>query len=178
MVREGSGIKTLADLKGKSVILHDSPAINTAEAWFTMTLLKEGLGLPKYLVGSLTRNAKLSQVVLPLYFGQADVCVVTRLGFAAMVEMNPQLARKLKVLLTSPSTVSAFFACRRDFPAQFKKSLFDRLVNLQSHPSTSQLLTLFHSSGFSVRDATCLRTALTILESYEKSRETAAARPR
>ncbi|MCC6590675.1 MAG: PhnD/SsuA/transferrin family substrate-binding protein [Bryobacterales bacterium] len=178
VVREGSGIKTLADLKGKSVILHDNPTINTAEAWLTVTFLKEGLGFPKNVVGSLSKHAKLSQVVLPLYFDQADVCVVTRIGFSTMVEMNPQLSRKLKVLLTSPPTVSTFFACRKDFPARFKKSLFDRFVDLRAHPSTSQLLLLFHSPGFVVRDSSCLRTALSILDTYEQRREMAAGRNR
>jgi hypothetical protein len=64
--------------------------------------------------------------------------------------------------------VGGFFACRTDYPADLKKPVFDRLLELKSNPSTRHLLTLFQSSGFVLQDANCLRTANSLLETYEQ----------
>jgi ABC-type phosphate/phosphonate transport system substrate-binding protein len=176
VVREGSGIVNLAGLRGRSVILQESPSTGLAEPWLTVSLWREGLESPAQSLSRMTRNTKLSQVVLPVFFGQADACVVTRRGLNTMFELNPQLSRKLKVLLASPRMVSAFFAWRKDYPTSLKKPLFDRLVELKSSPATRQILTLFQSSGFTARDADCLRPANSLLEAYERRRETQPGR--
>jgi phosphonate transport system substrate-binding protein len=178
VVREGSGIANLAGLRGRSLILQESPGTSLAESWLTVSLWHEGLESPQQLLGRMTRNTKLSQVVLPLFFGQADACVVTRRGLDTMVELNPQLSRQLKVMLTSPRMVSAFFAFRKDYPAHLKKPIFDRLLDLRSSLTAMQLLTLFQSPGFTARDADCLRPANAVLDAYERHRAPAVGRKR
>lgn len=178
VVREGSGIVNLAGLRGRSLILQQSPTTSLAEPWLTVLLWRDGLPSPKQLLGRMTINTKLSQVVLPLFFGQADACVVTRRGLDTMVELNPQLSRKLKVLLASPKMVSAFFAWRQDYPAHLKNPIFDRLLELRSSPTAMQVLTLFQSPGFAARDADCLGPANSLLDAYERHREPAAGRKR
>ena len=178
VVRDGSGIVNLAGLRGRSLTLLESPSTSLAEPWLAVSLWQVGLPSPQQLLGHLTRNTKLSQVVLPVFFGQADACVVTRRGMDTMVELNPQLARKLKVLLASPQMVSAFFASRRDCPAHLTKPIFDRLAELRSSPTSRQVLTLFQSPGFTARDADCLRPANALLDIYERHRAPATGRKR
>ena len=174
VVREGSGIANLAGLRGRSLILQESPGTSLAEPWLTVSLWRDGLESPAQVLGRMTRNTKLSQVVLPLFFGQADACVVTRRSLNTMFELNPQLSRKLKVLLASPKMESAFFACRKGYPASLKKQLFDRLLSLRSSPTARQVLTLFQSPGFTARDANCLISANSVLDAYERHREPGA----
>jgi phosphonate transport system substrate-binding protein len=178
VVREGSGIVNLANLRGRSLILQESPNTSLAEPWLALSLWQDGLQSPKQLFGHMARNTKLSQVVLPVFFGQADACVVTRRGLDTMFELNPQLSRKLRVLLVSPKMESAFFAWRKDYPTNLKKPLFDRLLDLKSSPTAQQVLTLFQSPGFTARDADCLRPANSLLDAYELHREPGAGRKR
>jgi len=178
VVREGSGIVNLAGLRGRYLILWESPSTSLAEPWLTVSLRREGLKSPEQLLGRIAKNSKLSQAVLPLFFGQADACVVTRRGLDTMVELNPQLARKLKVLLASPQMESAFFAWRSDYPAHLKKPVFDRVLDLRSSPTARQVLTLFQSPGFTARGADCLLPANALLDAYERHHEPAAARKR
>jgi phosphonate transport system substrate-binding protein len=178
VVREGSGIASLADLRGRSLIQWESPRTSLAEPWLTVALRQQGFESPQQLLGHMTRNTRLSQVVLPVFFGQADACVVTRRGLDTMVELNPQLSRKLKVLLASPKMQSAFLAFRKDYPAHLKKPIFDRFFELRSIPATDQILTLFQSSGFVARDADCLGPASSLLDAYERHREPAVGRKR
>jgi ABC-type phosphate/phosphonate transport system substrate-binding protein len=178
VVREGSGIVNLAGLRGRSLILLESPATSLATPWLTVSLWQDGLEPPKQLFGRMTTSTKLSQVVLPLFFGQTDACVVTRRGLDTMVELNPQLARKLKVLLASPKMEGTFFACRKDYPDQLKKTILDGLVGLKSSPPARQISMLFQSPGFSLRDADCLSPANSMLDAYERHYGPAAGRKR
>jgi phosphonate transport system substrate-binding protein len=178
VVREGSGIVNLAGLRGRSLVLQESPNTSLAEPWLTVSLWREGLDSPERLLGHMSRNTKLSQVVLPLFFGQADACVVTRRGLDTMVELNPQLSRKLKVLLASPQMESAFFAFRKGYPAQLKKPLFDHFAILKSSATAQQVFTLFQSTGFTARDSDCLSPANALLDAYERRHEPAHGRKR
>ena len=176
VVREGGGITNLAGLRGRSLIYLDSPSSNLAEPWLAVSLWREGLESPAQLLGHITHNAKLAQVVLPVFFGQADACVVTHRGLAMMFELNPQLNTKLHVLTTSPKAPCAFFACRKGYDANSKKSLMDRLVEVRSSPAAKQVLTLFQSPGFAIHDAEYLIAANSILDAYERHHEPSANR--
>jgi ABC-type phosphate/phosphonate transport system substrate-binding protein len=178
MVREEGGVANLADLRGKSLLLLDSPYTSLTDPWLAVSLARAGLESPDRFFGRMTRTTKLAQVVLPVFFGQADACVVTGRGFQTMTELNPQLSRKLKVLLASPKTLSAFFAWRKDFPERFKKPIFDRLLDLRSNLTARQVFTLFQSPGFAVVDAEGLRPANALLDAYERLREPPAGRKR
>ena len=174
VVRQDGGIVNLAGLKGRSLIAQESPFTSLAEPWLTVSLRQDGLESPGQWLGRMTTSTKLSQVVLPLFFGQADACVVARRGLNMMFELNPQLSRKLKVLRASPNMLSAFFAWRKDFPAHLKKSIIDRLLELRSSPTARQVLTLFQSPGFTAQEPDCLSTANSLLDAYERYLEPAS----
>jgi phosphonate transport system substrate-binding protein len=178
VVRNGSGIVNLAGLRGRSLIIQEGPGTSLAEPWLSVSLWREGLESPQRFLGHMTANTKLSQVVLPVFFGPADACVVTRRGLAIMTELNPQLGQKLKVLLASPRMESSFFACRKDLPPHLKKPVFDRFLALRLSPTTQQMLTLFQSSGFAARDGSCLGPANSLPDAYERHREPAPGRKR
>lgn len=176
VVREASGIVNLAGLRGRSLILWDSPSTSLSEPWLAVSLWREGLESPKQLLGRMTRSTKLSQAVLPLFFGQADACVVTRRGLNTMVELNPQLSQRLKVLLASPTMEGTLFACRKDYPVRLKNNIFGRLMELKSTPPAKQIALLFQSPGFTVRSGDCLLPAIVLLDAYERHHEPATTR--
>jgi ABC-type phosphate/phosphonate transport system substrate-binding protein len=95
-----------------------------------------------------------------------------------MFELNPQLAKKLKVLYTSPKMVSAFLSCRKDYPASLKRPLFKKLSEARHTPSARQVLTLFQSLTFTVQDGDILRPANEILDAYARRADTWVAEKR
>jgi ABC-type phosphate/phosphonate transport system substrate-binding protein len=95
-----------------------------------------------------------------------------------MVELNPQLSQRLKVLLASPAMESTLFACRKDYPVRLKNNIFDRLMELRSTPPAKQIAMLFQSPGFTVRSGDCLLPANALLDVYERHLEPATTRKR
>jgi len=178
VVREGAGIMRLGDLRGRSLILQDSSNTILAEPWLAVALWREGLDSPDRLMARISTNTKVSKVVLPVFFGQADACVVTRRGLDTMAELNPQVARKLKILLVSPKMESTIIACRKGYPAQFKERLFERILALRQTAAAQQALVLFQSHGFAEQDASCLKSAFELLDEYDRHNEPGATRKR
>lgn len=176
LVRNDSGLTNLAGLRGRNLILHESPRTNLAEAWLAVSLAKEGLGSPDRVFSGISKNVRPAQVVLPVFFGKADACVLARRSLETMYELNPQLLRNLRVIAASPVLVHTFFAAHRDSPV--KVSVLDRMVASRQSPTAVQVLTLFQSSGFIIRDAGCLSSANSLLDEYEQLTNAALSRKR
>jgi ABC-type phosphate/phosphonate transport system substrate-binding protein len=168
LVRQDAGVEKMSELRDRAVIIWQGPGTDLADAWMYSNLRKAGLPPPDRHFRRVTRNTKLSQAVFPVFFGQADACIVTRKGLATMVELNPQIGKRLKVLAVSPRVQSAIFVCRKSFPIGLRKEVFRRAVGLQKNPGTQQVLTLFQATGYAEFPGTELRSSVEILEEYRK----------
>ena len=176
LVRNDGGIANLAGLRGRNLILHESPQTNLAETWLAVTLAKAGLGAPGNLLSGISKNFRPAQVVLPVYFGKVDACLLTRRTLNTMYELNPQLSRSLRVMAASPVLVHTFFAAHRD--SRIKVPIFTRMTATRQSLTAMQVLTLFHSSGFIVRDDRCLVSANSLLDEYDQLASSTPGRKR
>ncbi|WP_373500525.1 phosphate/phosphite/phosphonate ABC transporter substrate-binding protein [Desulfococcus sp.] len=161
-------VKSVADLRGRSLLLHTNPRACLAPLWLDTILVKQGHRAAARFAGRISRDAKLSKVVLPVFFRQTDACVVTRSAFDTMAELNPQLARQLAVLAESPEMVPAVFAFRADYNPHFKGDLIAGVNGLKRTPAGRQVLTIFHSEDIEEHPASCLDTALELIAAHEK----------
>ena len=93
-------------------------AFETSTERLSVALAKEGLGAAATVLGRFSRSTKATQAVLPVFFGQADACIASRRTMETMTELNPQLAKKLRVLLEAPKMVNVFLGCRKTYPAR------------------------------------------------------------
>ena len=168
VVRGESGIANLEGLAGRSLLVLDGSHAMLAEPWLTLVLAREGLKPPRQFFGRIGKDIKISQVVLPVFFGQADACMVTRQGFSTMCELNPQLSRKLKVLLVAPRVVGAFLAFHKDSSQALRKPVLDRIDEFGSSAAAIQMLTLFQSRAFKTFGPDCLGSANAIMDAYER----------
>ena len=91
---------------------------------------------------------KASQVLLPVFFGQADACVVTASAFAVMAELNPQIHSRLQVLKRSPELV-LLLLCATDLAApDARQSLMAEALSAEKNPSLRQALTIVQMKRF------------------------------
>ena len=79
-------------------------------------LLKAKLPEADRFFSSIQGKNKESQAILAVFFGQADACVVSDVGFSTMVELNPQVGRKLQVISESPDFIQTVGSFRSDYP--------------------------------------------------------------
>lgn len=115
LVKQNSGIRQLSDLKGRRLCTLKTPKMCVAPAWL-FTVLEDGhYGPAEQFFSSVATDTKFSRVVLPVFFGQADACLTSKRGFDTMCELNPQVARDLKVLIGSPAMVVDFYIFRNNY---------------------------------------------------------------
>jgi phosphonate transport system substrate-binding protein len=83
--------------------------------------------------------------VLPVFFGVKPACIVDRLAFETMMEMNPQVGSQLvKVVVSEPYLDSITFMTRHGYVSErARRDLINALAELHQEPAGRQILTLF-----------------------------------
>jgi phosphonate transport system substrate-binding protein len=165
LVRRDSDIGRIEDLRGRSLIFFHNARASLAPIWFETLLLKSGLGQTSQFCGRVTQAVKLTQAVLPVFFRQADACLVTRQGFETMVELNPQIGQQLKTLEASPAMLPVVFVFRSDYSDPLKHQIESKI------PSTvagRQFLTLFQCDSMETHPVSVLDSALELLATHAR----------
>ncbi len=140
LVRRDRAISSISDLHRKSVIMQTNPRTSLLPAWFELLLQDaEGSGT----VPNVTAAAKASKVVLPVFFRQADACLVSRNGYNTLTELNPQLGQELRILKESPGYVSSAICLRKNFDSALLDDVLQGLAELHLDPHGRQVLMLF-----------------------------------
>lgn len=153
LARKDSPYKKISDLKNRRLLVYSGLRGTLSPLWIDVLLATENCGPPGRFFGSIVPVNKPSRTVLPVFFGQADACVVTRNGFAVMCEMNPQISAQLTVLATSPAFVPTITCCRSGMPASSFERTMNAVLNAQHSVTGRQILTLFQCDSITeIRD--------------------------
>jgi ABC-type phosphate/phosphonate transport system substrate-binding protein len=163
LVKAESALNTLMDLRDKSLIVFDNPRTCLALPWLDVALRTVEGARPETFLGSISHSPKLSQTVLPVFFGQSDACLVTRSGFDTMVELNPQVGRSLREVASSPKVVSMLVVIRDDADPKLKANISRALLDAGRTPSGRQLLTLFQTTGLCLAPDGCFDSARALM---------------
>lgn len=166
--RKDSNFNSLASLRGRSLLVLDNADALLAESWLGAELSRAGLPGPVQHFSTVTRLAKPSQVVLPVFFGRADAAIVTREAYNVMAELNPQLGAAIRPLLASPRLINSFLATRRGMPASIRNRIIEGILASKLDPALRQILTLFHVRGYVRCPQSCILPAVQLIESQKK----------
>jgi phosphonate transport system substrate-binding protein len=175
LVHQSSGIQSLADLHGRSLLLYRNTRTCLDRIWLDTLLAAAHLGSADSFLGRLESSPKVSRVVLPVFFRQADACLVPRQAFSTMCELNPQLARQLHTLAISPKLLTTFMAFHKDCPPETRRKFLAAVSDLQRTAAGRQALTLFGGTHLVQADIAALHTSLELLHAYERLKAAAPA---
>ena len=169
LVKRNSGIRQLGDLRGRRLCMLKAPKMAVAPAWLS-TILDEGHFAPsEQFFGSIVTETKIPRVVLPVFFGQADAALTSKEGFDTMCELNPQVAKDLTVIASSTEMVVCFYVFHKNYHGVNREKFARVYSNLRTSPAGRQLATLFQFGELTVRDGSCLSSALSVLETSERA---------
>jgi phosphonate transport system substrate-binding protein len=170
LVKNSAGVRSLSDLRGRRLIVLRSPKMCVATPWLSTLLEPGNLGPGDRFFGSVTTDVKPSRVVLPVFFGQADACLTSKRGFDLMGELNPQVAKNLTVIASSPALVATFYTFHKNYRGANRERFAQVYSNMPASAAGQQLATLFQFQGLAVRDSDCLSPALSILDAADRVR--------
>lgn len=167
LVHRESAITNLSGLRGKQLLCHENPRSSLAVPWLDSLLQQQGLPPSPEFFTRTTRQRKVTAAILPVFFRQSDACLVDRLGFDTMCELNPQVGKQLRPLAVSPLLVPMLLCLRADYSPTIKPRILEALSRLHTSPAGQQLLTIFQFDRVQRADPDCLRSGLELLEHHE-----------
>lgn len=167
LVREGSGIESLEQLRGGRMLLPAGYASESvAMVWLETLLMKNDCYEVDSFFREMKQVSKPSQAVLPVFFGQAEAGLVSRRSFDVMTEMNPQLGNELRVVEQSPGFIKYMFCFRADYDPEMKQLIRDEAVRMGEYPKGRQILTLFKQDHVTEFEEEYLRNVVELLDEY------------
>jgi phosphonate transport system substrate-binding protein len=162
------GISDIEGLRGRSLLVLTSPRMSLAMLWFDTLLLQKGFAPAAEHVSRVTCFSKPSRVVLPVFFLQADACIITRRHFETMSELNPQIGQKLRVLASSPGLVPSMFAFLAENPSPHRDRVLMEMRRLSDSPAGQQLLTLLQADSIEERPVSIVDKSLELVSTYNR----------
>lgn len=168
LVRYDSGWDRLEQLQGRRLNVLLNPRMSLATLWLDTVLLEARRQPTVEFFGRVTTFNKASRVVLPVFFRQVDACLMTSKAFKLIGELNPQLARQLRILASSPEVVPSGFAYRADFVSPFRAQLLSEMTRLAATPAGRQILVLTQAERIQDNPVSCLDSTLEMLARHAR----------
>ena len=164
LIRNDSEIQRLADLRGHSLVVFQNTRTILAPTWLEIELLQHQLGRTAQFWGRVTESTKLLRVILPVFFRQADACLVSLRGFETMVELNPQIGQQLKILAKSEPVIPALLCFRGDYLSSYREKIIEEAIRVNETPAGRQTLALFQAGRLLRGDPASLASTCALLE--------------
>jgi ABC-type phosphate/phosphonate transport system substrate-binding protein len=142
-----SGIRSISQLKGKSLLALSPYKHEPAHVWLNVLLLKEGKGNPADFFRQIKEVDKVSQGIMGVFFRKADAALVTQAGLDAARMLNPQLERQLVVIAESVELSDGVTCFPSSMPEKTRQKLSQAVMQMSTSTSGRQLFTIFQTSG-------------------------------
>ena len=143
LVRNDSGINTLADLRNKRITMLKGGRSSMMPLWLDVLLYDNKLPDKESFFRELKQVPKINQAILPIFFKQMDAGVAMRSAFDTAVTLNPQIGKQLKVLAASPKLVMLVACIRSSMPAAERQQYIKAILRLHELPDGLQGFQLF-----------------------------------
>jgi len=133
-----------AEFRGKRVVLakHD-PVSELFMDYFALKNFKQSY---KSSFKVLPQVDKVNQLLLKVFFDEADITAVYQNFYQTAIEMNPQLASKLKILAHVDNVPAAGNFFRKGVSVEFQEKVIKHALTLTDNPRGAQLLEMFRSN--------------------------------
>ncbi len=138
LVRNGGTIQNLGQLREKKLTIPNNMDGKMGMIWLNTLLVSNDLPASKSFFSTIKVMDKVSQVVLPVFFSQADACIVSRFAFETMVEMNPQIQKQVAVLFESDAYVKDLICLDKNVNENLKNDIIQSACSLHSDPEARQ----------------------------------------
>lgn len=149
LVRRSAGIADMAHLSGREFLAGPLAIGCGALLWTECKLLKVQERHLSQAFSSVSTTSTGSAAILPVFFGQAKACLVVEDSFRTACELNPQLARDLVAVGTSPALpVGPTIALSSSLSQYARQRVVEAGLIVHTLPRGKQVLTLLRIGRF------------------------------
>lgn len=146
VVKNDNRINSLSDLKSKLLYTYESRESEIINKWIFVEMKKEKVSNPSSIISAFVKISKPTMRLFPVFFGKADACIVSDMQFKSMCELNPQLKKKLKILVESPYLLTHVFSRNTDSKKYNMHNSGQYAISSTNTKQGQQLLKLFKAT--------------------------------
>lgn len=148
VTRKNKTMKTLAGLPKRTLIIEAGGGGDVAKLWLNTVLEARGLPPHQKFFDVLRTGDKPSRTLLPVFFGQAEACVVSEIAFTVMSELNPQLKEQLVVEERSAGYISILISATERLEDWARDIVMEETTRMHTNPDGQQILTIMQMKRF------------------------------
>lgn len=165
-------IEDLQFFKDKKLVIHVySKSDDLPRLWLETLLMRNGISSIEDFFKESNEVTNVSKAILCVFFQQADVCLVTQNAFKTAAELNPQLAKELKILHQSPGFLDNLVCFREDYNETMKQLIGNKSLSIHAYPKGEQILTLFQLKRMIRYEDSYISSLETLLKEYDELKE-------
>lgn len=168
IVHRDSDIRSVEELKGKTVATHEGNDMALARQWLEVLLSSHAKGSSEDWLENLTITKKPSKSILQVFFRQSYAALITQSTFELACELNPQLKKGLKVLAVSPPLIPNLFFFRSTYQTKARKKIENAITKLHTTAGGRQVLSIFKSDRLEKQGLSILDSTLQFLREYQQ----------
>jgi hypothetical protein len=141
-------LKTLKELPVRRLIIEAGGGGDIAKLWLDTVLETHGLPLHQLFFTTLSIGEKPSRTLLPVFFGQADACIISENAFTVMSELNPQIKEQLIIQERSPGYVTMLICATTRLEDWARDMVIKETERMHTYPDGQQILTIMQMKRF------------------------------
>lgn len=116
----------------------------------------------------IPREKNATQLILKLFFNQADITCVYYNAYQTAIDLNPQLEEQLQIIAHTDNIPQGAGFFHKNVPAAFRESVITQVLKLSSYARGQQLLQLFKSDEAVRSSAIDLVSTQKLYEAYHQ----------
>ena len=167
LVRKKDKIKSISELRNKKLNVYVGTNANLANIWIKVALKESNLGEIETFFNEIKNGTTSSQVILSVFFGQSDICMVKKSAFITMSELNPQVGKSLEALKTSVPFIDGMACFTNKFlENSISSKVLKAAYDVDKYPSGKQIFKLLRTQQVSPFKEEYLESTKDLLKQY------------
>jgi ABC-type phosphate/phosphonate transport system substrate-binding protein len=143
ITRRDSGIRTFADLRGRSILLLSPTKQEVSHLWLDVMLMREGKRDRSSFFRQVKEATSASQAMMAVFFRQADASIISRGAFETGKALNPQIGSQLSIISESKPLIGDITCFPSSVNEKLKRSIEYAALHLHESAIGKQMFTLF-----------------------------------
>ncbi len=166
LVRSDSSFADITDLRGKKLVV--LKGTHAGLLFLNTLLLRHKQEETDKFFFAIDEKNKVLKVVLSVFFGKADACIVPEGAFKTMAELNPQVGKQLRIINSSEELIWGISLFHKDINEKLKEKIKKITYSLKERIRGEQILMLFKIEDIVQLEESSLDTLKNLHNEYEK----------
>ncbi|MBT8341588.1 MAG: PhnD/SsuA/transferrin family substrate-binding protein [Desulfatitalea sp.] len=146
--RTGQTWETLSRKTERSLSMQKGYSETIARSWGAALVADHQRSTLDAYFSSIRLADTPHRAVLPVFFGQIDMCIVSRCAYDLILELNPQIKEKLVILEQSQEFINIIICGTDQLGDWARQVVLKETIDMHTHPVGQQALTLIQMNRF------------------------------